>query len=399
MKRTIIIALVLITLVKISNGQTKYPTSGSSIASSAVPFVSITPDSRAGAMGDAGVATSPDVNAQFWNPAKYVFAESTSGVALSYSPWLRKLVNDMNLAYLAGYHQLDKNQSISGSLRYFDLGSMELFGEGGASTGSSDPNEFSLDFGYSRKLSDSWSGSVAMRYIRSDIYNGTQTDYVAGNSFAADVAFYYNKKIYKNRKNSSISGGLNISNIGSKISYDNGEFKDFIPTNLRIGGAYTTELDKYNKLTVAVDLNKLLVPTPQLDSTGTIIRTGNQDVGPIEGMFISFSDAPRGFKEELREITYSVGAEYWYSNQFAVRTGYFHESSANSSALEDQWKEKGSRQYLTFGAGLKMNVFSLDFSYIVTLKKNNPLENTLRFTLGFDLDDFSKQGKKKSRRQ
>jgi len=399
MKRTIIIALVLITLVKISNGQTKYPTSGSSIASSAVPFVSITPDSRAGAMGDAGVATSPDVNAKFWNPAKYVFAESTSVVALSYSPWLRKLVNDMNLAYLAGYHQLDKNQSISGSLRYFDLGSMELFGEGGASTGSSDPNEFSLDFGYSRKLSDSWSGSVAMRYIRSDIYNGTQTDYVAGNSFAADVAFYYNKKIYKNRKNSSISGGLNISNIGSKISYDNGEFKDFIPTNLRIGGAYTTELDKYNKLTVAVDLNKLLVPTPQLDSTGTIIRTGNQDVGPIEGMFISFSDAPRGFKEELREITYSVGAEYWYSNQFAVRTGYFHESSANSSALEDQWKEKGSRQYLTFGAGLKMNVFSLDFSYIVTLKKNNPLENTLRFTLGFDLDDFSKQGKKKSRRQ
>lgn len=398
MKRTIIIALALITLVKISNGQTKYPTSGSSIASSAVPFVSITPDSRAGAMGDAGVATSPDVNAQFWNPAKYVFAESTSGVALSYSPWLRKLVNDMNLAYLVGYHQLDKNQSISGSLRYFDLGSMELFGEGGASTGSSDPNEFSLDFGYSRKLSDSWSGSVAMRYIRSDIYNGTQTDYVAGNSFAADVAFYYNKKIYKNRKNSFISGGLNITNIGSKISYDNGEFKDFIPTNLRIGGAYTTELDKYNKFTIAVDLNKLLVPTPQLDSTGTIIRTGNQDVGPIEGMFISFSDAPRGFKEELREITYSVGAEYWYSNQFAVRTGYFHESSANSSAIEDQWKEKGSRQYLTFGAGLKMNVFSLDFSYIVTLKKNNPLENTLRFTLGFDLDDFSKQGKKKSKK-
>ena len=398
MKRTIIIALALITLVKISNGQTKYPTSGSSIASSAVPFVSITPDSRAGAMGDAGVATSPDVNAQFWNPAKYVFAESTSGVALSYSPWLRNLVNDMNLAYLVGYHQLDKNQSISGSLRYFDLGSMELFGEGGASTGSSDPNEFSLDFGYSRKLSDSWSGSVAMRYIRSDIYNGTQTDYVAGNSFAADVAFYYNKKIYKNRKNSFISGGLNITNIGSKISYDNGEFKDFIPTNLRIGGAYTTELDKYNKFTIAVDLNKLLVPTPQLDSTGTIIRTGNQDVGPIEGMFISFSDAPRGFKEELREITYSVGAEYWYSNQFAVRTGYFHESSANSSAIEDQWKEKGSRQYLTFGAGLKMNVFSLDFSYIVTLKKNNPLENTLRFTLGFDLDDFSKQGKKKSKR-
>ena len=305
---------------------------------------------------------------------------------------------DMNLAYLVGYHQLDKNQSISGSLRYFDLGSMELFGEGGASTGSSDPNEFSLDFGYSRKLSDSWSGSVAMRYIRSDIYNGTQTDYVAGNSFAADVAFYYNKKIYKNRKNSSISGGLNITNIGSKISYDNGEFKDFIPTNLRIGGAYTTELDKYNKFTIAVDLNKLLVPTPQLDSTGTIIRTGNQDVGPIEGMFISFSDAPRGFKEELREITYSVGAEYWYSNQFAVRTGYFHESSANSSAIEDQWKEKGSRQYLTFGAGLKMNVFSLDFSYIVTLKKNNPLENTLRFTLGFDLDDFSKQGKKKSKK-
>jgi hypothetical protein len=337
-------------------------------------------------MGDAGVATTPDVNSQYWNPAKFVFNESRSGVALSYTPWLRNLVQDMNLAYLTGYHQLDDKQALSGSLRYFDLGRMDLYNEGGGSAGNSSPNEFAVDFGYSRKLSDYWSGAVTLRFILSDIYNGiTSLDLQAGTSYAADVAFFYNKKFYKNRKYSTIAYGINISNIGSKISYTAGTTKDFIPTNLKLGGSYSTELDKYNKIGIALDFNKLLVPSPENDSTFS--NKGNQSIGPIEGIFVSFADAPGGFKEELSEITVSLGAEYWYSNQFAVRTGYFHEATS-----------KGDRKFLTFGAGLKMNVFSLDFSYIVTLRKTSPLENTLRFTLGFDLDDFSKQGKKKGRR-
>jgi hypothetical protein len=390
MKRNILlIALAILSVIKVTNGQS---TTGSLVVSSAVPFLSIAPDSRGGAMGDAGVATSPDINSQYWNPAKSVFNESRSGIALSYTPWLRNLVNDMNLAYLTGYHQLDDKQALSGSLRYFDLGSMQLFDEGGGSAGSSNPNEFAVDFGYSRKLSDYWSGAVALRFILSDIYNGiASVDLEAGTSYAADVAFFYNKKFYKNRKYSTISGGINISNIGSKISYNAGDIKDFIPTNLRIGGTYSTEIDKYNKLGFSLDLNKLLVPSPVIDTTVTgvpvLSNLGNQDVGPIEGIFISFADAPHGFSEELSEITISLGAEYWYSNQFAVRAGYFYEPAT-----------KGDRKFLTFGAGLKMNVFSLDFSYIYTLKRTSPLENTLRFTLGFDLDDFQKQGKKKGRR-
>ncbi len=397
MRRILTVLLVIIATINISFGQS---TTGALVVSSAVPFLSISPDSRAGAMGDVGVATSSDINSQHWNPAKFVFNESKSGISLSYSPWLRNLVNDMNLGYLTGYHQLDEIQAISGSLRYFDLGSMPLYNESGHENGNANPNEFALDMAYSRKLSDNWSGAVALRYILSDIYNGTGEDLNAGNSFAADVAFLYTKKIYKNRKNSVISSGINISNIGSKISYDNGSFKDFIPTNLRVGASYTSELDKFNKLSFSVDLNKLLVPSPVIDTTTGVpilSHLGNQDVGPIEGIFISFADAPNGFKEEIREVTVSLGAEYWYSNQFAVRLGYFHESGTDSQAKEDQWKNKGSRQFLTVGAGLKMNVFSLDFSYIYSLKKTSPLDNTLRFTLGFDLDDFRKQGKKKSK--
>jgi hypothetical protein len=390
MKRNILlVALAIFSLVQTTKGQKS--TTGSLVVSSAVPFLSIAPDSRGGAMGDVGVATSPDVNSQYWNPAKTIFNESRSGIALSYTPWLHNLVKDMNLAYITGYHQLDDKQSLSGSLRYFDLGSMQLYDDGGNPGISSNPNEFALDFGYSRKLSDYWSGAVSLRFILSDIYNGIPTvDLSAGTSYAADVAFFYNKKFYKNRKYSTIGYGLNISNIGSKISYDAGTTKDFIPTNLRIGGSYSTEIDKYNKIGFSLDLNKLLVPSPEIDTidgSPVFSNLGNQSVGPIEGIFISFADAPGGFSEELSEITVSLGAEYWYSNQFAIRTGYFHEATS-----------KGDRKFLTFGAGLKMNVFSLDFSYIYTLRRSSPLENTLRFTLGFDLDDFQKQGKKKGRK-
>lgn len=388
---TLILFSLLLLFAEVSKAQS---TTGAGVVSSAVPFLTIAPDSRGGAMGDVGAATLPDINSQTWNPAKYAFIESRSGIALSYTPWLRNLVSDMNLAYLVGYHKLDKLQTVSGSLRYFDLGSMQFYDNNGNPTNSSNPNEFSLDLGYALKLSDTWSGSVALRYILSDIFSGaggtvgsTTTDLNAGQSGAADVAFFYNKTFLKSRKESTVAYGINISNIGSKISYDGGQIKDFIPTNLRVGGAYTTEIDKYNKVSFALDFNKLLVPSPvyeEVDGQVVLSNLGNADVGPIEGIFKSFGDAPNGFKEELSEVTISVGAEYWYSKQFAIRTGYFNES-----------KDKGDRKFLTFGAGLKMNVFSLDFSYIYTLSRTSPLENTLRFTLGFDLDDFQKQGRKK----
>lgn len=387
-KISLIFILLILSLSQISNAQS---TNGAGIVESAVPFLTVAADSRGGAMGDAGAATLPDVNSQFWNPAKYSFLESKSGLALSYTPWLRNLVQDMNIAYLVGYHKLDDLQTISGSLRYFDLGEMQFFDESGNETTSSNPNEFSVDFGYALKLSDNLSGSVCMRYILSAIYSGVNqetggtTALKAGQSYAADVAFFYNKSFYNRRKETNIAAGVNISNIGAKISYDGGTTKDFIPTNLRVGGAYTTDIDKYNKISVTLDLNKLLVPT--LDNDSTYSGRGGDDIGPIEGIFTSFSDSPGGFSEELSEITISVGAEYWYAEQFAVRAGYFHEA-----------EDKGDRKFLTLGAGLRMTVFSLDFSYIYTLSRSSPLEGTLRFTLGANLEDFKKQSKSSSSR-
>jgi hypothetical protein len=396
-RTTIIVLLFLLSTVKIAHSQndSAASTTGAGVVSSAVPFLSIAPDSRGGAMGDAGAATLPDVNSQHWNPAKYAFVESTTGIALSYTPWLKDLVGDMNLAYLVGYHKIDKLQTFSGSLRYFDLGSMQFYDNQGNEMNSSNPNEFAVDMGYALKLSDNWSGSVALRYILSDIFSGsggsigsTISDLKAGQTFAADVSFFYNKTFIKSRKESNIAYGVNISNItGAKISYDGGRTKDFIPTNIKIGAAYTTEIDKYNKVSFAVDLNKLLVPTPSyntIDGVRYYDNESNADIGPIAGIFSSFSDAPNGLSEEIQEVTLSVGAEYWYSKQFALRTGYFHEA-----------KDKGDRKFLTFGAGLKMNVFSIDFSYIVSLTRNSPLDNTLRLTLGYDLESFRNQGRKR----
>ena len=380
----LIFVLVTLSFAQLTKAQS---TTGSGVVRSAVPFLTIAPDSRGGAMGDVGAATLPDVNSQFWNPAKYAFTKSNSGVALSYTPWLRNLVQDMNLAYLVGYHKLDDLQTISASLRYFDLGSMQFYTASGDPNGGSSPNEFSVDMAYALKLSDNWSGSVGLRYILSDIYSGVSqasgstTAYKAGQSYAADVAFFYNKTFFKSRKETNIAGGLNISNIGAKISYDGGEEKDFIPTNLRLGGTYTTEIDKYNKISVSLDFNKLLVPTLDANDS-TFAGLGGSDIGPIEGIFSSFGDAPGGMKEELQEVTVSLGAEYWYSEQFAIRAGYFNEAA-----------NKGDRKFLTFGAGLKMNVFSLDFSYIYTIARQSPLEGTLRFTLGLDLESFKNQGR------
>jgi hypothetical protein len=371
------------------NVQGQATTSGANTITTAVPFLTITPDSRAGGMGDAGVGLTPDVSSQHWNPAKYVFMESDMGVGLSYSPWLRNLVDDINLAYLSGYKKLDDVSAVAASLRYFSLGDIVFTSDYGEFQGQQSPNEFAIDLGYSRMLSEIFSGAVALRYIRSDLTGGQMVNGVethAGNSFAADVAFYWFKEFRSNRKDNIFSAGINIQNIGSKISYTDGEVKDFIPTNLMLGTSYTTNLDDYNSFNFSFEANKLLVPTPPADSTeygdGDVIWAGgvNSDIGPIEGMIVSFYDAPGGFKEEMQEITLALGVEYWYNKQFAIRGGYFYEN-----------ENKGNRKYFTAGAGLRMNVFALDFSYLLPTQRNHPLENTLRFTLSFDVDAFGKQ--------
>lgn len=372
-------------LVPRTNAQSRTSTTGANTITTGVPFLTIAPDSRAGAMGDAGVATSPDVNSQHWNPAKYAFAESEMGIALSYTPWLRNLVSDINLAYLVGYKRLDDQQTMSASLRYFSLGDISFMSENGDPTGQQSPNEFAIDMGYTRLLSDNFSGAVAIRYIRSDLTGGqmvNNTETHAGNTFAADVAFYYQNQIRLNRKNSTIAAGIDISNIGGKISYTDGETKDFIPANLKLGVSYQTEMDKYNTITFAFDANKLLVPTPNPNKSGDIITGLGADKSVVAGIFSSFSDAPGGMSEEFKEINFSVGTEYWYNKQFALRAGYYYEDAT-----------KGNRKFFTAGAGLKMNVFALDFSYLLPVAQNNPLANTLRFTLSFDFDAFNKQRK------
>ncbi len=383
-KLTFILAAILCggIFVPAAYAQNRTSTTGANTITTGVPFLTIAPDSRAGAMGDAGVATSPDVNSQHWNPAKYAFVESEMGVALSYTPWLRNLVSDINLAYLVGYKRLDDRQTLSGSLRYFTLGDITFMSEYGDPTGQQSPNEFAVDMGYTRLLLDNFSGAVAMRYIRSDLtggqlVNGVETH--AGNTFAADVAFYYQTEMRINRKSSVFAAGIDISNIGGKISYTDGETKDFLPTNMKLGLSYKTEMDKYNTITFAFDANKLMVPTPDTASVDIVTGLGS-DKSVVEGMFTSFTDAPGGMSEEFKEINFSVGAEYWYNNQFAIRAGYYYEDV-----------NKGNRKFFTAGAGLKMNVFALDFSYLLPIAQNNPLANTLRFTLSFDFEAFNKQ--------
>jgi len=386
MMRILRLLFVLALIVFVSENIMAQTVTGANTITTAVPFLGITPDSRAGGMGDVGVGTSADVGSQHWNPAKYVFMESEMGVALSYSPWLRNLVDDINLAYLVGYKKLDDVQSLSASLRYFALGDIITMDEQANQGLQISPNEFAIDFGYSRMLSDTWSGAVAVRYIRSDLTGGQLVNGVAtqaGSSYAADVAFYYYNEFRRSRKDNSFSAGINIQNIGSKISYTEGEIKDFIPTTLKLGASYTTELDNYNSFSFSFEADKLLVPTPDdsIYSGGAVISGGiGSDIGVIEGIFKSFNDAPGGMKEEFQEITWAAGVEYWYNKQFALRAGYFYEH-----------ENKGNRKYLTAGAGLKMNVFSLDFSYLFPTQRNHPLENTLRFSLSFDIDAFSSQ--------
>jgi hypothetical protein len=385
--KSIVVAVLMVFFVSDVIGQIKKDEvgGGQNIVSTAVPFLNIAPESRSGGLGDAGVAISPDMNSQHWNPAKYAFIDGSMGVSFSFTPWLRELVNDINMYYLSYYFRLGDMQTLSASLRYFSLGNISFTDESGNVQFEAKPNEFAFDLAYSRVLSDHFSGAVAFRYIRSDLSNnysspgGGSAQLQAGNSFAADVAFYYRTSWRKNRKESEFTAGVNISNIGSKISYDGGTTKEFIPTNLKLGVAYRVELDEYNMITATVDMNKLLVPSvlslPN-DTTAT-----NENTSVISGMFTSFSDAPGGFSEELQEIRLSGGIEYWYNKQFALRAGYHHENV-----------NKGNRKFATVGLGLKFNIFSIDASYIIPMQANNPLANTIRFSLGFDLSKYGGKG-------
>lgn len=353
-----------------------------------VPSLTITPDARAGGMGDVGAATTPDINSQYWNPAKYAFMESPAGVSFSFTPWLRKLVNDINLSYLAGYWKFDELQSVSASLRYFSLGEIKMRDNQGVEGPSAHPNELAFDVAYSRLLSDNLSAAVAFRYIRSDMnVPSAEYDMVPGNAIAADVAAYYRTPIEMTTGDANLAFGLNISNIGSKISYGDAENTLFIPTNLRLGGSFEYPFDDYNKISFNADINKLLVPSSQIrkvNPDGSYAETEDEflerrreamNVGPIAGIFKSFGDAPGGFSEELREIMWSAGAEYTYNNQFFVRAGYFNEHQT-----------KGNRKFFSAGVGFKLNVFQLDAAYLISMAQSNPLDGTLRFTLGFDMD-------------
>ncbi len=353
---------------------------------SAVPFLMITPDSRAGGMGDLGVATSPDANSIYWNAAKLSMIDDEFGVAISYTPWLRALIPDISLTYLSAYKKLNKNKVVAASLRYFSLGDITFTDFGGNKLRDFRPNEFSFDASYSMLFVKGFSGGIALRYIYSNLTGGIYSNNVAthaGQSVAGDISLYYTKDINVAKKRSNMSFGMNISNIGAKISYTDDSEANFIPTNLRLGGTFTHEFDEYNKLTFGIDLNKLLVPTPPVYEGGTspdnIVAGMDPNVSVPVGMWQSFYDAPGESTEEFREINISTGLEYWYNSRFALRTGYFHEHET-----------KGNRKYFTVGLGLKLNVFQLDFAYLITTQQRNPLENTLRFSLLFNLKDFSK---------
>ncbi len=367
----------------------------------AVPFLLIAPDSRAGGMGDAGCASLNDINAIHWNPSKLGFAEKIMGIGVSYTPWLRALVPDINLAYLTGFYKLKKYGTVGASLRYFSLGDITFTDANGNQTGTFRPNEFALDVAYGTKLFENLSVGGAAHFISSNLTGGalvesSQTH--AGRSVAVDISALYKKeKIKLGDKKGILALGINISNIGAKMSYSDRSGRknsDFIPINLRLGTSLNINLDDYNSISILADVNKLLVPTPPIyktvDSSGATVIDANGDPvilsgkdpnrGIVEGMFGSFNDAPGGMKEELREINYSIGMEYWYNHLFAVRAGYFYEHPT-----------KGNRQFFTLGAGVKYNVFGLDFAYLIPTQQKNPLANTLRFTLTFDFDAFKAQ--------
>jgi hypothetical protein len=340
------------------------------------PFLLITPDARSGGMGDVGVATSPDANSSYWNSAKLAFMEDATGLSVSYTPWLRNLVNKVYLSYGTIYHRLDERNTIAASLRYFSYGSIQLTDENQNDMGVYSPNEFSIDASFSRRYGENFSLGTAVRYIKSSLTNGQfDADNInPSTAFAADVSAYFKNATTMFGKDTEIAFGLNISNIGTKMNRNEDTRRSFLPANMKLGGAATLDVDALSKFTVALDMNKLLVPTnPIRDDDGNIIQGSDPERSVPAGIFGSFSDAPGGFSEELSEISYSLGTEYWYNNQFAVRSGYFYETPT-----------KGDRRYFTLGAGFKSNVFNIDLAYLLANQSSSPLAQTLRFSLAFN---------------
>ncbi len=348
----------------------------------ALPSLQIAPDARSGAMGDIGAATMPDVYSQHWNAAKYPFISSDAGFAFSYTPWLSKLVSDIHLLYASGYWKFgnDKLNAISASLRYFSLGDMEVGTLNDEFWQTVSPHEFAFDVGYSRKLTETFSGAVTLRYIRAD-YSTGDDETTPGNAFSADIAGYNESYFYMGRSEALLGLGFNISNIGTKISYDGGNSSMFLPANLRLGASLGYPFDPKNTLSVSFDVNKLLVPTPPLGPEDETEEEAQrridkyQNISSIGGIFKSFGDAPGGFKEEMQEVSWSLGAEYRYDNSFSVRTGYYHEN-----------EYKGNRRYVAFGAGFRSDLFQIDAAYLVSTAQSNPLDQTLRISLGFDVE-------------
>ncbi len=372
------IAVLLVVGVKAQDKKNMFNPVNTSVTSQ-----SIAPDARAAGMGDVGAATDPDVNSQYWNPAKYPFNISRAGVSLNYTPWLRQLVNDMDLAYMAGYYRIGDYSAVSGSLRYFSLGEVIMGSSESADNGMTiNPYELSIDVAYSLMLSEKFSLAAGVRWIYSDLTYDYSEDTSPGSAFAADIALYYQDYINLGSRECQLGLGMNISNIGSKIRFGGDVRSEFIPTNMRLGASLMVPIDEYNRFSIAADANKLLVPTyPKInegESTSDYTERVNReyhDLSSISGIFKSFSDAPGGFSEELQEIQWSVGAEYTYHDQFSVRAGYHHES-----------ENKGNRKYFTVGAGFRMSVFALDAGYVIATAKSNPLDQTLRFSLTFDMD-------------
>jgi len=391
LKNFLLAGLMMITMVSVGQDEVTCP--DQNVITTAVPFLMISPDARAGGYGDAGVAASPDVFSMHWNPAKYAFAEQKNGFGISYTPWLRNLVNDINLAYVGYYHKFNDLSAVGATLRYFTMGEIQFTDEDGNPTITAKPNEFAIDATYARKLHQNLSLAVAGRFIYSNLtqgYGGSSgVETTAGIAVAADLALYWQKDVEWFANTPAVfAWGVNISNIGNKISYSKSNIKkDFIPTNFRIGPRLTIELDEYNKMSFLVDVNKLLVPTPPIYKTdesgnpipipggGYEIAAGrDNDVSPITGMIQSWYDAPCGFSEEISEFNLAFGTEYWYNELLALRGGFFMES-----------KKKGNRKYATLGVGIRYNVFGLDFSYLIPMNSTqNPLQNTMRFSLVFD---------------
>jgi long-subunit fatty acid transport protein len=375
-KACYILIILLLPLVSAAQTSTNGSNNSRSIPT-AVPFLNISPDSRSGAMGEAGVALSPDVNANYWNPSKLAFLDSASNsISASYSPWLRHLVPDVSLSYLSFAHKLDDRNTIGASLRYFNLGSIQLVDANQVDQGTYRPSEFSIDASFARKFGNNFSLGLTLRYIHSNLSNqsfasGASQDTKPGNAVAADVSMYHTSSVQQFGKDATFSYGVNISNIGTKVSYSDVGPSYFLPTNLKIGVANTLNIDDFNQLTLTFDINKLLVPTPPIrDANGNIIQGHDDNVSVPAGIFGSFADAPGGFSEEIKEISFSPGIEYVYDQQFALRGGYFYENAA-----------KGGRQYLTLGVGLKYDVYRFDFSYLAASQQSSPLANTLRFSL------------------